>query len=65
MGPRMEKIDPKMKYEKQFVTMRGKSIAFMDTGGSRDPFVYSHGNITSSYMWRNIMPYVEGIDRIR
>jgi len=62
-GALMEKIDSKMKYEKQFVTIRGKSMAFIDTGGAGDPIVFFHGNITSSYMWRNIMPYVEGIGR--
>ena len=37
-------------------------MAFVDTGGPgdvRDPILFFHGNITSSYMWRNIIPHVE------
>ena len=37
-------------------------MAFVDTGeagDTRDPILFFHGNITSSYMWRNIIPHVE------
>ena len=47
------------KYSKQFATINGHSMAYVDTGGDKDPIVFIHGNITSSYMWRNIMPHVE------
>ena len=56
------KIASKMKYKKQTVTIRGKAMAFVDTGeigDTRDPILFFHGNITSSYMWRNIIPHVE------
>lgn len=56
------KIASKMKYEKQKVTIRGKTMAFVDTGeagDTRDPILFFHGNITSSYIWRNIIPHVE------
>jgi haloalkane dehalogenase len=35
-------------------------IAYIDTGdiGSGDPIVFLHGNPTSSYLWRNIIPYL-------
>lgn len=49
----MTTIDSKMKYEKQQVTIRGKTMSFVDTGeagDSRDVIVFFHGNITSSYM---------------
>ena len=55
----MSEIDSEMKYEKHRVTVHGKSMAYVDTGGDDDPIVFFHGNITSSYMWRNIMPHVE------
>jgi len=55
----MTAIKSKMEYEKHFVTIRGKTMAYVDTGGSGDPFVFFHGNITSSYMWRNVMPHLE------
>src|SRR5437867_6126296 len=37
-------------------------IAYVDTGAG-DPVVFLHGNPTSSYLWRNIIPYVAGLGR--
>jgi len=48
-----------MRYEKQHVTVHGKRMAYVDTGGGGDPILFLHGNITQSYMWRNIIPHVE------
>jgi haloalkane dehalogenase len=31
--------------------------------GKGDPIVFQHGNPTSSYLWRNIMPHVESLGR--
>ena len=31
--------------------------------GKGDPIVFLHGNPTSSYLWRNIMPYMQGLGR--
>lgn len=55
-------IDPTMRYEKKRVEVLGKSMAYVDVGEG-DPIVFLHGNITSSYMWRNIMPHVESLGR--
>ncbi len=44
---------------KQFKTVRGKQLAFHDVG-TGDPVVFLHGNPTSSYLWRNILPLVSG-----
>ncbi len=35
----------------------GQEIAYIDEGQGR-PVVFLHGNPTSSYLWRNIIPYV-------
>mgnify|MGYP001827664983 FL=1 len=43
--------------EKQFITVRGKQIAYVEMGAG-DPIVFQHGNPTSSYLWRNIMPHL-------
>jgi haloalkane dehalogenase len=32
--------------------------------GSGDPIVFLHGNPTSSYLWRNVMPHLEGRGRL-
>jgi haloalkane dehalogenase len=31
--------------------------------GAGDPIVFLHGNPTSSYLWRNVMPHVESLGR--
>jgi len=38
-------------------------MAYVDKGQG-DPTVFLHGNPTSSYLWRNIMPYAEEAGRI-
>ena len=43
--------------EKQFVTVRGKRMAYVEMGEG-DPIVFQHGNPTSSYLWRNMMPHL-------
>jgi haloalkane dehalogenase len=37
--------------------VRGKSMAYVEMG-TGDPIVFLHGNPTSSYLWRNVMPYL-------
>ncbi len=55
-------INPKMQYEKKKIEVLGKKMAYVDTGEG-DPLVFFHGNITSSFMYRNIMPHVESLAR--
>lgn len=43
--------------EKQFITVLGKKMAYVEMGEG-DPIVFQHGNPTSSYLWRNIMPHL-------
>ena len=47
-----------MKYEKKFIDVNGKQMAYVDEG-SGDTVLFLHGNPTSSYLWRNIAPHVE------
>ena len=42
-------------HAKQFIDVNGKRMAYVEMG-SGDPIVFQHGNPTSSYRWRNIMP---------
>jgi haloalkane dehalogenase len=44
------------------VALSGTEIAYIDTG-TGDPIVFLHGNPTSSYLWRNIMPHLTGLGR--
>ena len=42
---------------KQYATVNGKQMAYHETGTGRS-VVFLHGNPTSSYLWRNIIPHV-------
>ncbi len=56
-------ISPNMPYEKKRVSVHGYELAYVDEGKG-DPIVFVHGNANSSYMWRNIMPHMEGLGRL-
>ncbi len=42
-------------HPKKFIEINGKRMAYVEMGDG-DPIVFQHGNPTSSYLWRNIMP---------
>lgn len=50
-------------YQKQRTVVLGLEMAYVDEGAG-DPIVFLHGNPTYSYVWRNILPYVQGRGRI-
>lgn len=49
--------------EKKFATVKGQRMAYIDEGEG-DAIVFQHGNPTSSYLWRNVMPHCEGLGRL-
>ncbi|GGA84924.1 haloalkane dehalogenase [Puia dinghuensis] len=49
--------------EKKFIEIKNRRMAYIDEGEG-DPIVFQHGNPTSSYLWRNIMPYCRGLGRL-
>lgn len=49
-------------YERRRVAVLDSEMAYIDTGAG-DPIVFLHGNPTSSYLWRNVIPHVEGLAR--
>ncbi len=48
--------------EHQFVEVDGHQMAWVEMG-TGDPIVFLHGNPTSSYLWREVMPEVAGTGR--
>ena len=50
------------RYQKKRATVLGRSMAYVEAG-TGDPIVLLHGNPTSSYLWRNIIPHLEGQGR--
>jgi haloalkane dehalogenase len=49
-------------HEKKFIDVNGKRMAYVEMGEG-DPIIFQHGNPTSSYLWRNIMPRLSGRGR--
>lgn len=49
-------------YERHRVAVLDTEMAYIDTG-TGNPIVFLHGNPTSSYLWRNIIPHVAGVGR--
>ncbi|KAM0263199.1 hypothetical protein ACHAQJ_001354 [Trichoderma viride] len=57
-------ISAEFPFEKQRVDVFGSQIAYVDVGVSEGyATVFLHGNPTSSYVWRNIIPHVSGKSR--
>jgi haloalkane dehalogenase len=50
-------ITPAFPYESRFVEVEGSKLHYVDEGVG-DPVLFLHGNPTSSYLWRNIIPHV-------
>lgn len=49
-------------YDKTFHVVDGLRMACVDVGAG-DPIVFLHGNPTSSYLWRNVIPHVADLGR--
>ena len=47
---------------KRKVRVRGLQMAYYEVGEGK-PIVFLHGNPTSSYLWRNIIPHVQHLGR--
>lgn len=45
-------------FESKFVEVHGSKMHYVDVGEG-DPVLFLHGNPTSSYLWRNIIPYIQ------
>ena len=45
------------------IDILGTPMAYVDEGDG-DAIVFQHGNPTSSYLWRNVMPHLEGLGRL-
>jgi len=48
---------------KKFASVNGRRMAYIDEGAG-DAIVFQHGNPTSSYLWRNVMPHCVGLGRL-
>jgi haloalkane dehalogenase len=48
---------------KKSIEVLGRRMAYIDEGEGA-PVVFAHGNPTSSYLWRNVMPACRGLGRL-
>jgi haloalkane dehalogenase len=49
--------------KQKFAEVNGKRMAYIDEGAG-SAIVFQHGNPTSSYLWRNVMPHCAGLGRL-
>jgi haloalkane dehalogenase len=55
-------ISAEERFAKKEIEISGRMMAYVDEG-TGDPIVLLHGNPTSSYLWRNIIPYLTDLGR--
>jgi len=58
----MMSISPADPHPRRRIRVLDSEISYVDTGRG-DPIVFLHGNPTSSYLWRNVIPHVAGLGR--
>src|SRR5215472_924026 len=58
LGMEMNIISAAIPYQKQRRRVLGREMAYVEVGKG-DPIVLLHGNPTSSYLWRNILPHLQ------
>ena len=49
-------------YKKQRRRVLDREMAYVEVGEG-DPILFLHGNPTSSYLWRNIIPHLQPLGR--
>ena len=55
-------ISAEFPFDSRFVTVHGSSMHYVESGVG-DPIVFLHGNPTSSYLWRNVIPHLSPLGR--
>lgn len=59
---RADAISADFPFESQYIDVHGSRLHYIDEGEG-DPILFLHGNPTSSYVWRNIIPYLSSHGR--
>jgi len=57
-----KKISADFPFESNFLEVKGHRMHYIDEGEG-DTVLFLHGKPTSSYLWRNIIPYLSGSER--
>ena len=61
--PREGVFGVELPYASKYVNVRNHQMHYVDQGEGQ-VFLFLHGNPTSSYLWRNVMPHVEHLGRV-
>ena len=61
--PEPSPISAEFPYESRFVDVLGARMHYIEQGAG-DPILFLHGNPTSSYLWRNVIPFVAPMGRV-
>jgi len=56
-------ISAEFPFESKFIEVLGSKMHYI-AEGEGTPFLFLHGNPTSSYLWRNIIPHIEPLGRV-
>jgi len=56
-------ISAEFPYESKYVEVHGERMHYVDEGQGA-PILFLHGNPTSSYLWRNVMPFLRPLGRV-
>jgi len=56
-------ISAEFLFESKYLNVKGSKMHYIDEGEG-DPILFLHGNPTSSYLWRNVIPHLEGQARL-
>jgi len=57
-----QEISAALPFKSKFVEVLGSRMHYVEEG-SGDPVLFLHGNPTSSYLWRNVIPHVSALGR--
>ncbi len=57
-----QEISADFPYQSNYIEVQGSRIHYLDKG-TGDPILFLHGNPTSSYLWRNIIPHLTSLGR--
>ena len=56
-------ISAEFPYESKYVDVLGESMHYVEEGEGA-PILFLHGNPTSSYLWRNVLPFLQPLGRV-
>lgn len=59
---KQDTISPAFPFQSNYIEVKGAKMHYIDEGEG-DPILFLHGNPTSSYLWRNVIPHVTALGR--